>query len=220
MSIPMPEYVRACTTMDVAAQRVPWHSDKWRDVFAGYEALHDELAAHVEAEGGIARQFIHDRSDRDPVAVFLLAMAWCFGPTGYGAHRTSEMLSHPDARENITTIVETTRRDGALGGWTVLLNTHRVPGLNMAFGTKLLYCAGYSVREAAPPLVLDQFVRKALLDVAPGLLPEGRKLVRHDHYLAYLELAEEWAADPTWAQEPDVVEYALFQSGAQHRQSL
>jgi hypothetical protein len=214
MSTPMPDYVRACTTADVAAQRVPWHADKWRDVFAGYEPLHDELTAHVAAEGGIARQFVHERSDGDPVALFLLAMAWGFGPTGYGAHRTSEMLGQPDARANITTIVETTRSDGALGGWMVLMNTHKVPGLNMAFGTKLLYCAGYSLREAAPPLVLDANVRKALLDAAPGLLPEGRKLVRHDHYLAYLQLAEEWAADPTWAQEPDAVEYALFQRGS------
>ncbi len=29
-------------------------------------------------------------------------------------------------------------------------------------------------------------------------------------YLRYLKLAEEWAAEPTWAQQPDVVEYALF----------
>jgi hypothetical protein len=62
--------------------------------------------------------------------------------------------------------------------------------------------------------VLDANVRKALFDAAPALLSEGRKLVRHDHYLAYLQLAKAWTADPTWAQKPDAVEYALFQRGS------
>jgi hypothetical protein len=29
-------------------------------------------------------------------------------------------------------------------------------------------------------------------------------------YIRYLELAEEWASDPTWQQAPDVAEFALF----------
>jgi hypothetical protein len=61
-------------------------------------------------------------------------------------------------------------------------------------------------RDAYPRLVLDHLVRKAPLDAAPALLPEDHELVRHDHHRAYLELAEAWADDPTWAREPDIVE--------------
>jgi hypothetical protein len=38
--------------------------------------------------------------------------------------------------------------------------------------------------------------------------PEG--VVRETDYLRHLELAETWASDPIWNQQPDVVEYALF----------
>jgi hypothetical protein len=52
-------------------------------------------------------------------------------------------------------------------------------------------------------------VRKALQTFAPGTVP-AKGTVWKPNYLRYLELAEEWAAEPTWAQQPDVVEYALF----------
>ena len=40
-------------------------------------------------------------------------------------------------------------------------------------------------------------------------MPAKGKVLKAD-YLRYLDLAEEWAAETTWAQEPDAVEYALF----------
>jgi hypothetical protein len=48
-----------------------------------------------------------------------------------------------------------------------------------------------------------------LQKIAPGTVPaKGR--VRKADYLRYLDLADEWACDPTWQQTPEVVEYGLF----------
>jgi hypothetical protein len=58
--------------------------------------------------------------------------------------------------------------------------------------------------------VLDERVRKALNepDIAPGTVPLTG-LVRREDYLRFLDLAEQWASDPTWQQTPEVVEYGL-----------
>lgn len=81
----------------------------------------------------------------------------------------------------------------------------------MSFGTKLLYFAGYTTAHRPRPLILDENVRWSLSlpQIAPGLVPQ-RAVVREPHYLNYLERAEIWSSDPSWDQEPHVVEYGLF----------
>ncbi len=79
----------------------------------------------------------------------------------------------------------------------------------MSFGTKLLYFAGYHSGDLRP-LILDDRVRWSLYDLSRGTVPPPGKWVKNRDYVAYLELAERWAADPRWRQEPDVVKYVLF----------
>lgn len=207
----VPQPIREYRALDVAAQRVKWVPERWIDTFTGYEAIREELVANSEMASGIPRQFIHDRSAGDPVELFLMAMAWGYSPKDYGPARTRAVLNQDGAADKIGAIVAATRSGGAAAGWHALLNTDKINGLNMSFGTKLLYFAGYTTGHRPRPLVLDERVRAALNrpDIAPGTVPPTG-LVRQADYVRYLELAEEWAADPTWRQEPDVVEYGLF----------
>jgi predicted house-cleaning noncanonical NTP pyrophosphatase (MazG superfamily) len=206
---PVPAAVREYTVADVEAQRVKWVPSRWAEAFAGHEAAYKALVDHSEKAGGIARSFIHEHAAGDPVDLFLMAMAWGYRPKDYGTARTERILEEDGAVKKIAAIVDATRNDGAAAGWSALLGTHKIKGLNMAFGTKLLYFAGYTTEHRPRPLVLDQRVRKALQTVAPGTVP-AKGTVSTADYLRYLNLAEEWAAEPTWRQAPDVVEYALF----------
>lgn len=64
----------------------------------------------------------------------------------------------------------------------------------------------------ARPLILDANVLCALHDAGTGILASGE--VRRADYLHYLELAEQWTADPSWSTgSPEIVEYGLFERG-------
>lgn len=208
----VPHAVRRYTAKNVQGQRNRWIPERWIGVFAGHEEAHADLAAHVQQAGGIARSFLHAQSQRDPVDLFLMTMAWGYQPKDYGPQRTAAVLEREGAADSIAAIVELTRNEGAAAGWNALLNTHKITGFGMSFGTKLLYYAGYTTEQRPRPLVLDERVRAALAVTAPGTVP-ATGLVRKADYLRYLKLAEQWADDPLWQQEPDVVEYALFAHG-------
>ncbi|MDA2895504.1 nucleoside triphosphate pyrophosphohydrolase [Mycolicibacterium sp. BiH015] len=205
----VPDAIRRYSAADVEAQRVQWIPDRWTATFKGREHAHADLRAHSAEAGGIARNFIHARAGGDPVELFLIAMAWGYRPKDYGPARTQAVLQADGAEEKIAAIVQATREDGAAAGWHALLVKHKITGLNMAFGTKLLYFAGYATEHRPRPLILDARVRASLQNFAPGTVP-ARGLVRQADYLRYLDLAEQWASDPGWKQAPDVVEYGLF----------
>jgi len=206
---PVPARIRRYTVANVENQRVKWIPSRWQKVFEGHEAAYRALVDHSQGAGGIARSFIHAQASGDPVDLFLMAMVWGYRPKDFGTSRTERILEQDRVGEKIAAIVDATRREGAAAGWSALLNTHRIPGLEMSFGTKLLYFAGYSTEHWPRPLILDKRVRTSLQTVAPGTVPAKGKVLKAD-YLRYLELAEQWAADRTWRQQPDVVEYALF----------
>jgi len=125
-----------------------------------------------------------------------MAMAWGYKPKDYGPHRVKTILDADGTDSRIRAIVEATRVQGAAAGWHALLNTQKIDGLNMSFGTKLLYFAGYSTAHQPRPLVLDEKVRASLHQIAPGTVPP-KGLVYQADYLRYLELVETRATEPT-----------------------
>lgn len=204
------------TREGMAGRTELWQPEKWEKAFASRRDVFDDVAPRFQADG-ISRAFIHAYAKAhqdDAVALFLLTMAWGFAGVNYGPYRTEAMLAQPDAPGNLEHIVTEVRTKGAAAGWAALFGPRRVRGLNIAFGTKLLYFAGYHAPECADlrPLILDDRVRWSLYDLKRGTVPPPGSTLKTNktHYLRYLNLAKEWAADPIWSQGPDVVEFGLF----------
>jgi hypothetical protein len=210
MPFALPPFLLGYSRWDVIDQTSPWrNAGIWPAALANHPNLLAELQAEVTAHGGIRRVFVHQRALSDPVELFLAAMAWGFG-TNVRFPLQRQMLTPPHASGAIAAIVDATQQGGAIAGWDALLVTNRVPGLEMAFGTKLLYFAGYSVDSPGPrPLILDARVRTSLVSLGTAM-PAPPQQVTRDDYLQYLEDAAQWAGDPRWNESPEVVEYALF----------
>jgi hypothetical protein len=210
----IPPYLLRVTQQDLAGQTAKWRTTKkWRDWLARYpavlEALEEEARHH---DGSIRREFVHSYADHDAVELFYVAMAWGFGVTNVRWPAQQAILSHPP-RAEIEGIAEAVRGSGAEAGWHALFGIHRIAGLGYAFGTKLLYFAGYSSGCPGPrPLILDANVLSALHDAGTGILASGE--VRRADYLGYLNLAGQWAASPSWPEgTAEIAEYALFERG-------
>lgn len=211
--MPVPAILTHYTQRAVQNHLVPWVLDgTWQIALQGYPAVQRNLQNEVRQHGGIRRSFVKSHANGDPVELFLMAMAWGFGttPVHYPAHR--QMLNGHYPRAQIRAIVTTVQNQGAAAGWSALLKQHHVPGLGPSFGTKLLYFAGYGSNCPGPrPLILDMNVRKALNGPHIGLQPP-LGMWRAD-YERYLELAQQWSADPHWSGTPELVEFALFDLG-------
>ena len=125
-----------------------------------------------------------------------------------------------ETRARIEAIIHATRNSGAGEGWSALyLPQTTVPGLKASFGTKLLYFAGYDHSPGNPPLILDVNVMTALCDRQSQVDStfQGCRPWHREWYERYLCLAATWAADASWNEAPEVVEYALFRRGQKLR---
>lgn len=168
---PLPAFVRRYSQRDVAQQTIPWEAtDLWSTAFAGHASLLADLQTEVRDRGGIRREFVFAHATDHPVALFLLTMAWGFGDTNVRWPGQRAMLTPPFQGSAMAHIVRQVQKNGAGAGWSALWGANHVQGLGAAFGTKLLYFAGYKNCPNRPkPLVLDANVRKALNDTATGL---------------------------------------------------
>ena len=90
---PLPAAVARFNAASVTAQLIPWHlTPDWTSLLGSHPQLLAALQNEVATHGGIRRSFVHQYAKGDPVGLFLLAMAWGFGETSYGAVRVRRML--------------------------------------------------------------------------------------------------------------------------------
>lgn len=146
------------------------------------------------------------------------AMAWGYGPIGYGPGRTAAILDQDPDTARLSSVLsplsEAQPTVAALGDAYEALRRRRplwVRGLGPAFVTKLLYFAGYRRgTNCIQPLILDSVVAKRL-PAAAGGASRRRGGWSTEEWLAYLS----WAHREAGGAEPDGVEMELFGSPAQ-----
>ena len=200
---------------------VSWHFDRWRSGFASYptgrEQL-DALAASLPQGSGtdpgwrrITRGDVFAADE--PPLLFLGAMAWGFGSTGYGWRRTLDILT-PDGARAVVNAIRILRRSYGDGGspdavWRAFSasGAAKVKGLGAAFASKLAYFACYDRQRGVGPLIADRNTAWALWALT-NVWDSRASATLYDRYVA---AATEWAT--ALNSRPDDVERALFVMG-------
>src|ERR1035438_137305 len=187
-----------------------FRSHHQREGVAELEHLVNELG-----DGGntdhlfISRREVFDRSEGDPVELFLAAMTWGHGTSGYGASRTRRILAAA-GRQGISELVAELRRIGTEAPkaiWTACQRTQRLRGLGPSFATKVAYFAAYDRVQKRGPLIADRRTAWALW----ALSGEWDSRSSGQSYGQYVITARDWAESLGAAD--DDVERALFELG-------
>jgi len=202
-------------------QPVRWRPAAWQARKLPHPQVLDELQQEYAAHGTIRRSFVFTYRDRASVELFIAIMAWGLGPDNRGPAKVGRILELPGAADAIEAVVNSVHQDGAVAGYSMYYSSHKLPHLDVAFITKLLYFAGYQGEGRPRPLIYDDLVATAVVRL-PGapLLPSlgGSVKVTAKAYERYCCWAEKTAAD--YGTEPTVLEWALFSLGGQIRDEL
>lgn len=207
----------------MSEQPVRWRLGTWQRRWQAHALpcphvlgeLQEEHAGH----GTIRRSFVFGYRDRSPVEFFIAVMAWGLGPDNRGPARVGRILRESGAEQAITEVVKAARSGGAAAGYAAYYSGGKLPYLDTAFLTKLLYFAGYPEQARPRPLIYDSLVATAVIRL-PGapVLPSTSDGVSTRAYQRYCAWAETTAT--ALATEPDVVEWALFTLGSQLRDTM
>lgn len=141
-------------------------------------------------------------------ALAAAALAWGFGPVGYGRFRTRLILEGDPNGERLDAALQGLRSEAPsesdlAGAFVAFRTSSRIKGLGPSFFTKLLYFAGYRRGTGeVQPLILDAVVARNLPPEA-GIVSKPFRW-RSTEWLNYLR----WAASQ--GEEPDHVEIRHF----------
>jgi len=202
-------------------QSISWFGRRWAANPAWCSRTADrlrELADKVDRSGmgdelTIRRCDVFDCRE-DPVDLFLAAMAWGFGTTGYGWSRTAKMIN-PGLRneeEAVAAAVGAYRSAWAEGGAEAVAQswergTGRIAGLGPAFGSKVAYFAIYDRDKQSGPLIADLNTAWSVWALS-GIWDSRYNSTKYAEYVA-------WCV--RWADElhcrSDDIERALFGIG-------
>ena len=149
------------------------------------------------------------RGEASPTALFVASMMWGFGPVGYGAWRTKQMLQSGDSAPRLYRVLDRVTAGGATEGYSALATSERIRGLGPAFGTKYLYFAGFRTGAEPRPLILDRVVADWIAKSTDLRLNPWKWDTTT--YATYLHTIRRWS--DTCDRAPDVIEHAIFKLG-------
>ena len=191
-------------------QPARWRPAAWQDHWRARRLPHpqvlDELQQEYATHGTIRRSFVFTYHDRTPVELFIAVMAWGLGPDNRGPAKIGKILDLSDAAEAIEAVVKSVRQDGAVAGYSKYYSGHKLPQLDVAFITKLLYYAGYQEERRPRPLIYDNLVATAIVRLPDApLLPSIRGKGQSQGVRAVLLLGrEDGGGLPNRADRPGV----------------
>lgn len=197
-----------------------WSAGAWRDGFAAGPKLQQRVNRLADRlrNGPDHRpdwRYI-TRSDvfasDTTLDLFLAALAWGFGTTGYGWRRTLAIFAEADD-DAVTKAIKELKRSfaehGAEGVWTAFSpgGKAKLTGLGAAFASKVAYFTCYDRPGGTGPLIADRNAAWAFWAL------EGSWDIRASAglYGRYVATASAWAAESGW--QSDDVERALFVLG-------
>jgi hypothetical protein len=158
----------------------------------------------------VAQRVIADLDNPWAAPQLHAALAFWGAPPGQSTSRAVKPLTADHVSERLTAAIKLVRGEGARSAYKSLGRRQRlwVSGLGPSYFTKLLYFAGYGAKPYMPqPLIMDDNVINGLTATT------GRPWqATADDYLAYLDLAKDWAVG--LETEPDVIERRLFALGS------
>jgi hypothetical protein len=158
----------------------------------------------------VAQRVVGDLNDPWAAPQLHAAITFWGAPPGQSTSRAVKPLAADHVSERLTAAIKLVRGEGARSAYKALGRRQRlwVSGLGPSYFTKLLYFAGYGAKPFMPqPLIMDDNVINGLTATT------GRPWqATADDYLAYLDLAKDWAVE--LETEPDVIERRLFALGS------
>jgi len=142
---------------------VPWSKTPWKKYFPEHAGFFDNLPNQPLQRSEILQACSSaDRSPDDAVQAFLAAMAWGYGPIGYGPWRTKRMFDEDsDAGDRLHQVARSLISDGSVEAYRLLANSCRLKWLGPAYGTKFLYFCPQAP-DRPPGLILDRLVARWL----------------------------------------------------------
>lgn len=183
--------------------------------------MFDNLADYEAADGAkwpeIDRQTLIDMAPQvttpqEAIRFYVAVCAWGVGTKGQLVTRRVWVLANnKDAGQRLLAGLHLAQQDSASSAYAAFRHGNaRLKHLGPGFFSKILYFGSWDDSPAEHPLILDQYVAKALNDVADlGWQPTWNWTV--GQYEHYLDLAAQWADE--WGTQPDVVEKTLFRHG-------
>ncbi|MET8153121.1 hypothetical protein [Actinoplanes sp. NPDC005259] len=184
-------------------EAMSWNRSTWQVTLPEHHDLLKSLPDRLDRTTVAARGAGAADGEAQAEQAFIAAMAWGYGPAGYGAFRTARVLrENPQAPGVLREAAQVLRRDGGATAFA-WLREHRLRFLGVAFATKYLYfCNG---PDAQPALILDRLVQRWLRRHADC---QVRLDWRVGDYHRYLGMAYAWASELDVT--PDDVEYLIF----------
>ena len=197
------------------SQTISYYTDTWRKHLGSnpyFGIISNKFPGEISRGDlfQLAAQAKQSNDLNDIMILFISTMIWGYGTTGYGAWRTSEMLSSPNAEDIIKQTFELIKSNNIIEAY----NIQRLKRCGPPFFTKYFYFIGFGCNLLEYPLILDTKVYNALKDkikieisqfvkASTWWYPEG--------YISYVQSMHNWAK--SLEVEAHNIEYFLFSIG-------